>query len=44
MLEVYKQIPAPTRPGLGAIVRKPLVILEGLTKPGGKPAATPRKT
>jgi SAM-dependent methyltransferase len=44
MLEVYKQIPAPTRPGLGAIVRKPLVILEGLTKPGGKSAATPRKT
>ena len=41
MLEVYKQIPAPTKPGLGEFVRKPLVVLDGLTKPPGKHAATP---
>jgi hypothetical protein len=41
MLEVYKQIPAPTKPSLGEFVRKPLVVLDGLTKPPGKHAATP---
>jgi SAM-dependent methyltransferase len=39
MVEVSKQIPAPTRPGLGAMVRRPLVVLEGLTAPASEPAS-----
>ena len=37
MLEVTKQIHAPTRRGLGHAVRKPLGVLEGIAKPAGKP-------
>lgn len=33
MLEVSKQIQAPRRPGLGAAVRSPLSVLEGMAKP-----------
>ncbi len=39
MVEVSKQVPQPTRPGLGEAVRRPLRVLEGLTAPvpGGRP-------
>ena len=37
MVEVTKQVHAPTRPGLKEAVRKPLEALEGITKPAGKP-------
>lgn len=37
MVEVSKQIPAPKRPGLGAAVRRPLRILEGMKVPEAKP-------
>lgn len=37
MLEVSKQAFAPTRPGLGAVVRRPLKALEGMPAPGVKP-------
>lgn len=37
MVEVTKQVHAPTRPGLSEAVRKPLEALEGITKPVGKP-------
>ncbi|WP_102226153.1 class I SAM-dependent methyltransferase [Acidimangrovimonas sediminis] len=37
MLEVSKQAFAPTRPGLGAVVRRPLKALEGIPSPGVKP-------
>ena len=33
MVEVTKQVPQPTRPGLGEAVRRPLRVLEGLTAP-----------
>jgi len=33
MVEVSKQIPQPTRPGLGEAVKRPLRVLEGLTNP-----------
>lgn len=33
MVEAIKQVPAPKRPGLGARVRKPLTVLEGLGLP-----------
>lgn len=38
MLEVSKQVHAPRRPGLGAVVRKPIGVLEGLPKPNPEPA------
>lgn len=38
MLEVSKQVHAPTRTGLKAAVRKPLRALEGLPKPAAGPA------
>ena len=41
MLEVYKQIPAPVKPGLSEFVRKPLDVFEGLREPSGKPVANP---
>jgi SAM-dependent methyltransferase len=37
MVEVSKQIPAPTRPGLSQAVRRPLRILEGMGTPEPKP-------
>jgi len=37
MVEVTKQVLAPTQRGLGAVVRKPLGVLEGIAKPKGKP-------
>lgn len=37
MVEVTKQVNAPTRPGLTDAVRKPLEALEGITAPAGKP-------
>lgn len=38
MVEATKQVPAPTRPGLRAAVRKPLEVLEGIAKPEAEPA------
>lgn len=38
MVEASKQVQAPIRPGLGAAVRKPLRVLEGMAKPGPEPA------
>ena len=40
MLEVSKQVHAPTRPGLRAAVRKPLKALEGMPAPVGGSAST----
>ncbi|MDT8856784.1 methyltransferase domain-containing protein [Paracoccaceae bacterium Fryx2] len=37
MVEATKQVPAPTRGGLGAVVRRPLQVLEGM----GRPVPTP---
>ena len=37
MVEVTKQVHAPTRTGLTEAVRKPLEALEGIAKPAGKP-------
>jgi SAM-dependent methyltransferase len=37
MIEVSKQVYAPTRPGLAAAVRKPLKVLEGLPAPAPGP-------
>jgi hypothetical protein len=33
MVEAAKQVPAPKRPGLGARVKKPLSVLDGLGLP-----------
>ena len=41
MLEVYKQIPAPIKPGLTELVRKPLNVFDGLGKTSGKPITNP---
>jgi len=38
ILEVSKQVHAPLRPGLKAVVRKPLQALEALPKPAAEPA------
>ena len=38
MLEVSKQVHAPQRPGLKAVVKKPLLVLEALPKPAAEPA------
>jgi SAM-dependent methyltransferase len=38
MLEVSKQVQAPQRPGLKAVVKKPLKVLEALPKPVAEPA------
>ena len=38
MVEATKQVHAPTRPGLREAVRKPLEVLEGITKPEAEPA------
>ena len=37
MVEVTKQVQAPSRPGLGERVRKPLAALEGIAKPAADP-------
>ena len=37
MIEVSKQIHAPKRPGLRAVVKKPLKVLEALPKPAADP-------
>ena len=38
MVEVTKQVPQPTRPGLGEAVKRPLRVLEGLGGPVPEPA------
>lgn len=38
MLEVSKQVHAPQRPGLKAVVKKPLKVLEALPAPTAEPA------
>ncbi len=38
MLEVSKQVHAPLRPKLKAVVKKPLLVLEALPKPAAEPA------
>lgn len=38
MLEVSKQVQAPLRPGLKAVVKRPLKVLEALPKPAAEPA------
>jgi SAM-dependent methyltransferase len=38
MIEVSKQVHAPLRPGLRAVVRRPLIALEALPKPAAEPA------
>lgn len=38
LIEVSKQVYAPTRPGLAEAVRRPLKVLEGLPSPGAEPA------
>jgi SAM-dependent methyltransferase len=40
MVEASKQVYAPTRGGLGAAVRRPLKVLEGIGQPVGAPAPT----
>lgn len=37
MVEVKKQVPAPSRPGLSEAMRRPLRVLDGLKQPGPKP-------
>ena len=37
MVEASKQVYAPTRGGLGAVIRKPLKVLEGLPDPAPAP-------
>ena len=39
MVEATKQVYAPTQPGLGEAVRRPLEALEGIAKPAGKPVS-----
>ncbi len=41
MVEATKQVRAPTRGGLGAAVRKPLKVLEGVGQPAPQPARLP---
>ncbi|MGR3490815.1 MAG: hypothetical protein ACU0DW_02060 [Shimia sp.] len=38
MLEATKQVPRPTRPGLGQVISAPLKALEGMAQPEPKPA------
>jgi hypothetical protein len=38
MVEASKQVQAPIRPGLGAAVKRPLKVLEGIAKPEAEPA------
>ncbi|TAG23237.1 MAG: hypothetical protein EAZ40_07505, partial [Rhodobacterales bacterium] len=40
MVEASKQVYAPTRGGLGAAVRRPLKVLEGMGQPAPAPAPT----
>ena len=37
ILEVTKQVPRPTRPGLGQVISNPLKVLEGMTSPSPEP-------
>jgi SAM-dependent methyltransferase len=41
MVEASKQVYQPTRGGLGAVVRKPLKVLEGVAHPAPQPAQVP---
>ena len=41
IVEASKQVPAPTRGGLGAVVRRPLQALEGVGKGAAEPAFSP---
>ena len=41
MVEASKQVYQPTRGGLGAVVRKPLRVLEGVGQPAPQPAQVP---
>jgi hypothetical protein len=43
MIEVSKQMAAPSRPGLTEAVRKPLRALEGIAKPKPKPENVPTR-
>jgi SAM-dependent methyltransferase len=43
MIEASKQTYAPTRGGLGAVVRRPLRVLEGVGQPVPTPQVTPRR-
>jgi hypothetical protein len=43
IVEVSKQMAAPTRPGLTEAVRRPLKALEGIAKPKPKPEAAPTR-
>ncbi|MEM6897572.1 MAG: methyltransferase domain-containing protein [Pseudomonadota bacterium] len=38
IVEVKKQIPRPTRPGLGQVISNPLKVLEGIAQPAPEPA------
>ena len=38
ILEVTKQVPRPTRPGLGQVISNPLKVLEGMAAPSPEPA------
>ena len=39
LVEVAKQVHAPVQKGIGEAVRRPLNVLEGITKPAGKPVS-----
>ena len=41
MVEASKQVYAPTRGGLAAVVRRPLRVLEGVGQPAPQPAQVP---
>jgi SAM-dependent methyltransferase len=43
IVEASKQVYQPTRGGLGAVVRKPLKVLEGVGKPAPQPVRTPAR-
>ncbi|MEM9855412.1 MAG: class I SAM-dependent methyltransferase [Pseudomonadota bacterium] len=38
IVEVKKQVPRPTRPGLGQVISNPLKVLEGIAQPAPEPA------
>ncbi|MEO1705849.1 MAG: hypothetical protein AAFR50_11015, partial [Pseudomonadota bacterium] len=38
VVEVRKQVPRPTRPGLGQVISNPLKVLEGIGQPAPEPA------
>jgi len=44
IVEVSKQVPRPTRPGLGQVVSNPLKVLEGMTAPNPEPVRQVRRS